>query len=248
MSSQYTRSLEGMTLFRVKQLTQYVEELASTSKSPDLQVAYMLTSLNGREIAAAVNKPESKELHGTKRIPNLLHAEKQLTLEVTRNHVERGEFYAIGNYSPCRYCVADLRSIGVVAIIFQNLYWDTPALEFAEKLGMSLLYFSGRELHVLSHSVIMTLSELNIAPLDRRNRENKPTQDRDSVKSLYVRAHKESLTELLNMLLIELLSRCQRMDDLSTKVKISRIVSQIDTEQRCLSWAMKNVLLAKQPW
>jgi len=254
VSATWNDILQESAILRVKQLMKRVEQLACKSQCPELKVAYLLIDKNLNEVTFAVNKYKSKEWqrkHPKDQLANWLHAEKQLALRTVQSHVKITEFCAIGNFSPCRYCVLDLNTIGVRAIVFSNLYWDTPALELAEKLGMKLFYFSGSKLHFLTHSVILGLSGLNITPIKKYDNEemlNLDTSICEEERNAYTKTHGAELINLLNILLTEFLKNDQRLKGVYMETKISKLLSQVDTEQECLRWAKRNIILRRQPW
>lgn len=243
------------TLSRVSQLMKRVEKLADKSRCPELKVAYLLVNPELEEIAFAINKYKGNGLqrkYSKNEPPNWMHAEKELALKIAHSHIKVTEFCAIGNFSPCQYCVVDLKTIGVGAIIFSNLYWDTPALELAEKLGIKLFYFSNSRLHVLTHPVISSLGNLKIVPVKKHHgRKELPRLDTfisEEEKLTYLRMHKAEIRNMLNVLMVEFLRNYRSIDDPEIKIRVSKMLSQIDTEQECLRWAKMNVILRKQPW
>jgi hypothetical protein len=239
---------------RVCKLMERVERLANKSPCPILKVAYLLVNPELAEIAFAINKYKGSRMqprYSLNEPPNWKHAEKELAMKIAKSNKRITECCAIGNFSPCQYCVMDLKSINVGALIFSNLYWDTPALELAEKLGMKLFYFSNSRLHVLTHSIISSLSRLNIVPIRTHlTRKELPKLDafNSEEKMTYIRTHKAELTNLLNNLMMEFLNSHESEDDPEMKIRVSKMLSQIDTEQECFRWAKRNVLLRKQPW
>ena len=238
---------------RISRLMERVERLADESGCPELKVGYIAVDPRLKEVASATNKCERQNLLWNEP-PNSTHAERELKLEIDRlrmnQRIADTELCAVGRFSPCRYCVKDLESVRVRAIIFRNLYWDTYALELAEQLGTKIVYFSDLGLSILPHSVIMGLSDLNIEPTRTHPHENKLwAQDSTTSRreSSYIWSHKENLISTLNLLLTDFLRNHQNLADPAFSIRVSKMRAQIETEQECIRWAKMNIILTKHP-
>jgi deoxycytidylate deaminase len=236
---------------RVEHLKERVDLLAQESLCSELKVAFLLVDRNLSEIAHGINKSERNQAKGLQhQPPNWLHAEKVLATQVIQKGIKSDDSCVIGGFSPCRYCVMDLKQIGVKAIVFSNLYWDTPALELSENLGMQLFYFSGSKIHLLTHSTISGLSRLNIIPVKKNLSEkcNPHNLTYEEEKDRYLGNRRSELSEVLNTLLMMFIKDEKTIKDPPLQTKILKLLSQVETEQECIRLARINIILRKQPW
>lgn len=241
-------------------IKQYVAKVNYYSRRShcSVKVAYIFVDFSFKEIAYGINGTQKDLDNGSitaRRGRDCeLHAEEALEHAV-KNLDVTSEGYAIGNFSPCMKCVPRLKKIGVKGILFTNLFWDIQAIDFAHKLNIDLWFYHDNQLFFLTPNVIAHLSKYKIKPIvnhvyKKKINDSITVENRRQIEE-YIITHREELKKLLNTLLVKLLV-VHQIDQGQTSQTfctwISKILSQIDTEQTCLRWAQSNMILRKAPW